>query len=500
MSRLLTSGFEESLAQSDLTLTMWDAAAGTITITVPPITRGQSQTCAQFTTNVEGHVTKSLTTAVATGSLYTRVYAMWGDFGSAPNAQGTLFMWVNGSGVEGIAVKFNPSTKVFRLSNSASGSPATADGTFVASVNTWIRLELEIIVASTTAGSTTLKIYVGDNTTPVDTITLAAQATAGTGTIATLAGVQIGNRTGSDWGTMSIDDIGINDADTTSGDGQTTWCGAGSIFLINPSLSNTKPMQWIPFGASAGSDVARPNSMRPNMSFPNGPKVSNIIVNNYGNLFDEPGAPDDSAHYNYTFDTVSADRFDIVPAPSSLPDATAFKLIDVYARVGGASTSTVTLCLTIWDNGGFQNDGPAVFITINGWQRTRSGEHNASTLSGVTKTQLNQFSIGYKSLSGSGLERRVTALWANVEYTPDLSTVVSRALTHNYAAQSAVAQVGNHNCSALKALAVALLSNYTAQISAARALGTPWDSRGFLAVTRALTHVYEALKSVTQSY
>lgn len=510
MSRLHTCGLEESLAQSDLTLTMWDAASGTISIVAPPVTRGQSQVCAQFTSGVEGHVTKSLTTAVATGSLYTRVYAMWADFGSTPNSQGNLFRWVNGSGVEAVAVKFNPNTKVFRLSNNASGTPTTVDGTFVVVVNTWIRLELEIILASTSAGSTTLKVYVGDSPTPSDTITLAAQATAGTGTIATISGVEIGNRSGLDFGLMSMDDIGINDADTTSGDGQTSWCGAGSIFMIEPSVSNTKTVQWTPKGGSAGSDLARSNSMRPNSGNPNGFAVAPSVVTNQSNVIEEPGAPDDLTTYNYTFDASSVDRFDIVAAPSALPDSTNFTLIDVYARVGSTSTTQISLCLTIWDNGGFQNDGPPVFISINGFERTRSGEHNASTLSGATKTQLNQYSIGYKSLSGVGIERRITALWANVEYVPDLSVVATMATTHNYTALNNVWVAGVkglvgingaiHNYTSQTAMSPGAVSNYSAQISATRAPVSPWESSGFVAVTRSLIHTYEALKSASQSY
>lgn len=498
MARLHTSGFEESLAQSDLSLTVWDSASGTITVTAPPVARGQSQTCAEFTTAVEGHVTKSLTTGKSAGSLYTRVYALWTGFGAA--ASGVVFRWVDGSGNNGIVVRYIGSTGKFRLENYASGALVSVDSSYVASVNTWIRLELQILLSSTTSGGATLNIYNGDSATAADSITLASQATAGTVAIATLNGCEIGNRSTADFGTLYLDDIAINDDDTSTGDGQTSWCGPGSIFLVKPATTNTKPVQWSASGSSTARDAAQPNLLRPNMGLPNGTAVTAGVVTNQSNIDDVPGAPDDATTYNFISDAVSVDRFDITPAPSALPDATNFTLIDVYGRVGSTSTSLVTMSLTVWDDGGFQNDGPALFMNTSGWQRTKSGEHNVASLVGVTKTKLNQYSIGYKSLSGSGIERRVSALWANVEYKPDTSLTITQSLVHNYNALTPLSKQLTHNYNSAVAVLLSLVTNYNSAVSRSNSAGSPWTAAGFVAVVRALTHIYESLKGVSQAY
>jgi hypothetical protein len=474
--RLHTCGFEEVSAQGDLALTMWTNSNGTVNIATPSPARAQTTKCISCPTSVSSWVTRSLTTAKTTGKLYSRGYVCWTDFGGAANSFGALFKWSN-AGANAIVIRFNASTKKFQLENNATGAAVTTTGTFVASLNTWYRVELEVVLATDTAGSATCKVYSGDTSTLLDTLTLSAQKTIDATNQPSLSGLELGNRSGANWGTVTIDDVAINDDDATSGDGQTTWCGAGCIVMTKPASTNgaSNPTQW----TKGGSSPAATNSQ---------------------GVDDLPGTPNDGTDYNYTSDNVSYDRFDMNNLPGGIV-AASFTLIDIYARVGGNSTSTGTIDLSVWDDAGFRTDAPnRIFISAVGWQITRTSEHLCFSLSGKTQTQVNLFDCGYKSVGGTGIEKRVSALWANVEYVPDTSVSVSRTLTSNYIVLVAPTQSRTSNYAVHTKPTTSQVSNHESVSNMVTSTKTsPWESKGVIAVSQAVIHRMEILKGVTQS-
>ena len=90
------------------------------------------------------------------------------------------------------------------------------------------------------------------------------------------------------------------------------------------------------------------------------------------------------------------------------------KVLDVYARVS-ASASTGNMALKIWDDGGNGTEGTSFVLNSSTWRILTGSEHQPFDISTKTPSLVNSFSIGNKAKSVS-VEKRIIALWANVEW------------------------------------------------------------------------------------
>jgi len=90
------------------------------------------------------------------------------------------------------------------------------------------------------------------------------------------------------------------------------------------------------------------------------------------------------------------------------------KVLDVYARVS-ASTSTGNMALKIWDDGGNGTEGTSFVLNSSTWRILTGSEHQPFDISTKTPSLVNSFSIGNKAKSVN-VEKRISALWANVEW------------------------------------------------------------------------------------
>jgi hypothetical protein len=504
--RVTTTGFEENVAQADLALTMWGTVSGTVGIVSPPVTRGLSAKCAAFTSGVAGTLLRSLVASKTTGMLYLRTYVCFDSILSSATLCPILRLDISG-GTHAFYAGIQGSTKLFGITSNATGADVTTYGSYSGYVaNKWYRMELGLTLAADSSGSVILKMYDGDNTSPLDTVVVNGATI--TATITSISGLKFGNPNTGSAGNFYLDDIAVNDEDTSFGDNQTSWCGPGNVFLVAPA--GTVTGQWTKGGSSPAAT-------------------------NWQGVDDIPGTPDDGTTFNSITDVISYDRLSFSALPSGLPAGAQIKCIDVYGRVGGTSTSTATMGFSVWDETGSKTDGPKNFISVNGWQISRTNEHLCVDLTGVSKAQLAQYNIGYTAFGGSGLAKRVSAIWANVEYVPSTLVNVSRTLLSSYAYLKSVLQTktSNHNATVgvtggggsggggstgtagfdagayqndafqngtgTSSPASAAISNYeSTSLMITRSFVSRYESLGATAVTKAVLSRFEALLGVKQ--
>lgn len=78
-------------------------------------------------------------------------------------------------------------------------------------------------------------------------------------------------------------------------------------------------------------------------------------------------------------------------------------------------TAGGTMALKVWDEGGSGTEGPTMTVNSTTWRILTGVEHQAYDISAKTKASLDSFSAGYIAKSGA-VEKRISALWANVEW------------------------------------------------------------------------------------
>lgn len=373
--RLQTSGFETN----NLTVTEWGATGSPAIVTTPV----HSGTYSLELTNVQKYVNRSFTSST-TGTFYGRVYVyIKTGFGSSASYQ-NLILFLGAA--NGCSADFNPTAQKFQVLNPITTTAVTMSGTL--SVDTWYRLELRTLL-SDTVGECELRVYSGDSTTALETLSITAEDTLPTN----LSSVRFGNIGAVNWstGNVFLDDIALN---KSTGTFQTSWPGPGKIALVKPASNDT--VTWTKTGANCSGTT------------------------NTDCVDDEPGTPDDASGYNSSATANNEDRLNKSALPAEVTSDADMILIAVYSRWdGNGTTGTRQGRVLLWDEASAQTNGPThsrCDVAAGTWSIDASAETLVFDLGTRTKANVDNanFDLGYEPLNSA--ECRVTAIWGNVEW------------------------------------------------------------------------------------
>lgn len=366
MARILTCGFEEN----NFAATMWTTVSGSPTLQTITVRSGTY--AMTIDDGVQESVTRNLSVAVTSGTYFTRFYWQASDV----TPLGTRVL-ADGAGA-GVSWRLQITTAgVLQLLNGVSGSVVVTGPTLA--INTWYRIEVRHLLSDT----------VGELELRVDGTSYGSQTGADT-LNGDMSRFVFGGPTAA--GGLGIyDDIIINDA--TGVAPFNTWPGGSKIALAEPG--GEVSMQWED-GATANPSL-------------------------FSNVDDLPGAPDDATTYNKEDDTASqVDRMTLATLPVEIPSDANMIALDMYMRVGSTATTARDITNKIWDEASVLTNGPLIAANINGWRIASVGptnEHQVFDLGARTKANVQDFDVGYDNNSVQATrERRVTALWVNVEW------------------------------------------------------------------------------------
>lgn len=376
MARLFTCGFEEN----NFTATMWLSSGGTTTPSLVTTTP-HSGTYRMDSASAAGasRIVKTTATSYTSGELFTRFYLSVND--ATPAANTSVFFCQNAANTATSVAVYLLTTGKIRLNNQISG--ATSDGTTVISADTWYRIEVRQLI-SDTVGEHELRLYLGDSTSALDTLSLTSQDTLPTNVASFLYGK---GATGAAGEIYSFDDIAIND---TTGTFQTSWCGPGKIVLLEPDTDDT--VAWT--------------------------DATGTGTGNAGEVDELPGAPDDDTSYVTSSTANQEDRYNLTAMPAEVTSDATINVVDVYARIRGENTTSTRQCrVLLWDEAAAQTNGPTTALNDStAYAVMSTADHlvfDAATAA-TTKADVDSFDAGAEPITAHAT--RLTALWVNVEW------------------------------------------------------------------------------------
>lgn len=199
-----------------------------------------------------------------------------------------------------------------------------------------------------------------------------------------------------------FDDCAVNDA---SGTAQTGLPGAGCVVHLRPNAAGDANGFATVVGGTAG---ATNNFTRVNETVPN-----------------------DATSYNATIatGTTTTDDFNCASAASAgIGAADAVTLVQVGCRVGSVGTSTASIVTRVKSQAaGTVLESSSIQVNLNGWSTNYRIVPRTPRLTSYTSPQaggpwtaalLDSMQIGYRSNVSQTSTRRVSALWALVEFVP----------------------------------------------------------------------------------
>ena len=366
MARLFTCGFEEN----DFTTTIWTSTVGTPTIVTTPVNSGTY--AGAITAGAARQFTRNLSSNVTSGTYFVRAYLR---IAGAPSFDNREMFTFTSSGLADAQRLQMDTNRTLEFVNVITSDVITGP---ILVADTWYRIEMSVVV-SDTAGTIELLVdgVSQGSVTAIDTLST---------NLSRFAWGSDASNFGSD---VFWDDIAINDA---TGSFQTSWPGAGKIALIEPASDVS--ITW------EDDDL--------------------IAAATFANINELPGAAGDTAYNVETVTLNSIDQFGITALPAEVPSDADMILMDLYARVGSDQANAATARFKIWDETPTLTTGPNIDCGINGWRIGSVGttnEHQVFELGTRTKANTEAFNIGYENLTDVvGRDRRVSTLWANVEW------------------------------------------------------------------------------------
>lgn len=406
-ARLVTSGFETN----NFTETEWTVTGGTTPTFATTVHHSGTYSLHSNPSANTSSVGRYYSASLTSGSLYDRVYVCVDAF---PNAAAALIRHTNNAAeVSGGQINFVVSGSTWQIKNAVSGTTQTGTTALTTgncmTTPTWYRFELRTLIADS-GGEVEGRLYSGESETPLETLSITNEDTLGTNVIRSYFGLAQTN---------SSADIYTDDACTNHSGGtfQTSWCGPGKVVLLEPTFDRS--VAWTP--NPSGSNAA--------------------------NVDDEPGTPDDDTTYNSVSDTSSEDKFYLPDLPTVMPPSATLTLAHVFARAGGDGATARTIRLRWWDENDAAITGPAFDVNVSGYRIGDTDELLVVDLSTSTREHLVASKIGYVADSGTGLLKKVTALWANVEYVGDVPSGVEVSSRSDILSDSRPSATSNHTIS-----------------------------------------------------
>ncbi|MFD8254678.1 hypothetical protein, partial [Streptomyces werraensis] len=204
-----------------------------------------------------------------------------------------------------------------------------------------------------------------------------------------------------------IDDIAVND---TTGSVQNGLPGPGSVVHLRPDSAGDAAGWTTTVGGTA-----------------NWQRVSEVT-------------PNDATTYNSTTatGTTAVDDFNLASAASAgINSGDTIKLVQVGGRIGSTATTAASLVYRIKGQaGGTVTESASVSVAVNGWATHKAAAPfpyqltsytNPQTGAAWTAASLDTAQIGYRANVSQTTARRVSTLWALVEFQPVTTTALGVA-------------------------------------------------------------------------
>jgi len=370
MSRVYTSGYEETNSASNALTMGWGAVNGSATIST---TNPHSGTYCLLSpsTATTGAWRRDFATNVTSGTYYFRWYFRTST--ATPGSNTTMFVSRSDADATCMSVALLTTGQI-RLTNVANAS-TTFDTVGSVTADTWYRIELRHLIHAS-AGDMELRWYLGDNTTEIETPLL----TSGVDTLITNIRWQyIGKFTATNSVAFAIDDVACNVA---SGTFQTSWCGPAKTALMVPTGDST-PVEWTP---STGTD-------------------------HFALVDDAPGAPDDDTTYVSAAVANREDWYTLTDLPAEVPSTATLILADTMARWKGNAV-TPQVRVRFWD--GVAITAGTTHTLTTSYAFTNTNNKLVTDLAGKTKANAANFESAVQVIDA--LEARCTATWTNIEW------------------------------------------------------------------------------------
>lgn len=300
------------------------------------------------------------------------------------------------------------------------GSPTAA-----LSLNRWYRVELDFtdVAGTLTAGVSAFKGY-------LDGVQFADTLCTNVNGFSRFRVGAIQSATAMD---VCIDDIAVND---NTGTVQNGLPGPGSVVHLHPAGAGDNNT-WTGTGGTAGA------------------------ANNWTRVAETP--PDDGTTYNEltATGTTSSDDFTLSSAASAgIGASDPITLVAVGARVGSTATTAASIVTRLKGQaGGTLLESASTSVAVSGWTTHKSAVPrlyqltayvNPQTSTAWTRSALGTAQIGYRGNVSQATTRRVSNLWALVEFVP----TESQTLALPTASETSAAQLlAGHKASSLPAAA-----------------------------------------------
>lgn len=376
MARLWSSGFELQSATAGIEV---ETIVGSPSINTT-IKRSGAASLRCNPTAASAHLRHTLMTGTTTSAhVYLRAYVY---IASLPTANTMLMGWIDSSPF-GYGVRLTTAGKL-QIGGTNSVLIGTASTTTL-STGQWYRIELDYDDATDVA-----TCYVDG----ASACTLSAADTFG----GALALFGLFDSCTAD---VYFDDIAVND---NSGSVQNGLAGAGSIVHLKPSAAGDNNGFATAVGGTAGA------------------------ANNYTRVLET--TPDDLTTYNNTTltGTTTIDDFNVTDSSAAgIGSGDSVTLVQVGQRAGSGAVTTASIVTRIKAAAsGTVAESASIPVNVNGFRTYSTVTPYTYKLTAYVKpsstawtpTDLDSMQIGYRGNVAQTTSRRITTLWALVEYVP----------------------------------------------------------------------------------
>lgn len=388
MARLWTCGFELQSVTANVEFT---SLTGTASISTT-VHRDGAAALRSSPVAATGYIEHQVDTASSVKRTFHRVYVR---VDSLPTATTTIVA-VGQSGYFPIHLRLT-TTGTLQLQDAFNGVDVGTPSTPL-TLSAWYRIEIDAQDSGSSATTRDVVAY------------LNGTSFSGTTAIAGTSGysrVRVGAQT-TTTADLYFDDVAVND---TSGSAQTSLPGAGSVVHLSPSAAGDNNGFATAVGGTAGA------------------------ANNFTRV--DETTPDDTTTYNETTatGTTTIDDFNLPSAASAgIGSSDTISLVAVGSRIGSNAVTASSLVYRIKSqSAGTVLESPSVSVAVNGWNSHKASAPFVHQLTSYTDPQaggawtptlLDTAQIGYRGDVSQTTVRRVSTVWALVEFVPDAGTPV----------------------------------------------------------------------------